>query len=314
MRKEWILGKIFISHSSRDKRFVRLLAARLWEEGYQIWLDEKELVPGDALAERLSDALAQSRVVAVVITPNSIASNWLKFELNKATEKMVKGECRLIPLLRGDVEPPNELKSLIYADFRKSFSTGMKAVLAALNAEASHALRGSWAELRVLLGEVFDHEGNASKVGGYDSLDWDYVQIEGVFDRAQGDPFDDADIIYDIVHDYLGKREPLDGHWWNEYLDSRNQYPASFHLVVSERPTNFARAASSQVSGKAQVSQSSSQVQVFYGAPLHGSPLIVVIADISKSDELSERRTVLEAARTEIVRVASQIGRYKKQA
>lgn len=91
---KWVLGKVFISHSSRDKAFVRRLAKRLWNEGYQVWLDEKELVPGDALAARLSDTLKESRVVIVVVTPHSVTSKWLSFELNKATERMVEGRCR----------------------------------------------------------------------------------------------------------------------------------------------------------------------------------------------------------------------------
>jgi len=84
---------------------VRQLARRLSQEGSQVWLDEKELVPGDQLAARLSDALDHCRIIIVVVTANSHESNWLKFELNKATERMIKGECRLIPVLRGKVEP-----------------------------------------------------------------------------------------------------------------------------------------------------------------------------------------------------------------
>ena len=299
MWKKWILGKVFISHSSKDKPFVRRLAERLWKEGYQVWLDEKELVPGDALAARLSDALAQSRVVAVVVTPNSLNSRWLKFELNKAAEKMVKGECRLIPILKGDVELPNELHSLIYADFRTSFSRGMKAVLAALETEASQSLQGSWAELRVLLGEVFDHEGNASLTSEYDSLDYDFVQIEGIVDPAHTD--DEADIVYDLVHDYLGKQEPLGDPWWREYLDARERYPTSFYLIVSERPIDF-RAAS--------VSSNSNHVRVFI-SPSYGGPQVVVVADLSHSNITTEKRRILEAARGELVRVAIETGRYK---
>ena len=136
MLRKYMLGKVFISHSWKDKAFVRRLAKTLWEEDYQVWLDEKELVPGDGLATRLSDALSQSRVVIVVVTPNSMDSRWLRFELNKATERMVQGNCRIIPALKGIVEPPSELKGVVYADFRRSFKKGLEAVLAALSKEA----------------------------------------------------------------------------------------------------------------------------------------------------------------------------------
>jgi len=132
MNRRTLLGKVFLSHSWKDKPFVRQLARRLWREGYGVWLDEKELVPGDQLAARLSEAIDLCRVVIIVVTPTSVDSNWLKFELNKATERMVHGYCRLIPVLRGKVEVPQQLKGLIYADFRKSFARGFDAVAAAL--------------------------------------------------------------------------------------------------------------------------------------------------------------------------------------
>jgi len=44
------LGKIFVSYSWLDKQFVRRLVARLEKSGYLIWLDEKELAPGDRLS------------------------------------------------------------------------------------------------------------------------------------------------------------------------------------------------------------------------------------------------------------------------
>ena len=119
-------------------------------------------MPGDGLATRLSDALSQSRVVIVVVTPNSIDFRWFRFELNKATERMVQGNCRIIPALKGKVEPPSELKGLVYADFRRSFKKGLEAVLAALSKEADAVVIGSWRELECFVEETFDNHGFAS--------------------------------------------------------------------------------------------------------------------------------------------------------
>jgi TIR domain len=80
-----LLGKVFISHASTDKPFVRRLVSRLQMEGFQVWLDEHELHVGDQLAEEISKALSSSQVVLVVVSKASIKSRWLKFELNKAT-------------------------------------------------------------------------------------------------------------------------------------------------------------------------------------------------------------------------------------
>lgn len=294
MRKKWILGKVFTSHSSKDKPFVRRIAKRLWKEGYQVWLDEKERVPGDALAARLSDALAQSRVVAVVVTPNSLGSRWLKFELNKAAERMVKGECRLIPILLGDVEPPNELKGVIYADFRSSFRDGVRSVLAALETESTLALRGSWAELPALIEEVFDEEGTTSVMGVYESFSFDFVQLEGLVDVAYSG--NDAEIVYDIVHDYLGTKEPISEPWWSEYLAARERYPSSFYLIVSERPVDFSACA---------VSSNSREIHVFAN-----HSYFVVVVDVSSASEAAQKLEILQAAREEFVDAATNIVRH----
>jgi hypothetical protein len=102
--KKHLLGKVFISHSSIDKPFVRRLARRLEKEGFGIWLDERELVAGDSLGKKISEALDSARAVLAVASKASIESRWLEFEVNKATSRMVKGECRVIPVV---IDKPN---------------------------------------------------------------------------------------------------------------------------------------------------------------------------------------------------------------
>lgn len=133
------LGKVFVSHSSLDKRFVRRLVKRLADEGFETWLDEKELRAGDALGAEIAKALSQARVVLVVVSSASVKSKWLRYELNLATGRMVKGECRLIPVVIGDVEPPPEVAGLLYADFRSKFSLGWRGMVTALQYERGRA-------------------------------------------------------------------------------------------------------------------------------------------------------------------------------
>lgn len=101
-----LIGKVFISHSSIDKAFVRRISRRLQKDGYQVWLDEKELVPGDKLAESVSKALDSSSVVLVIVSSAAIKSKWLAFELNKATQKMIEGRCRVIPIIKEKAHLP----------------------------------------------------------------------------------------------------------------------------------------------------------------------------------------------------------------
>src|SRR5713101_4822604 len=93
------------------------------------------------VAQRLADALAQSKAVLIVVSAASVKSNWLAFELNKATERMVKGDCRVIPAVKEKVGPPPEVRGLLYADFTGRFDLGLTSVLTALSMTHTNWLR-----------------------------------------------------------------------------------------------------------------------------------------------------------------------------
>jgi TIR domain len=297
--KKYILGKVFISHSSKDKPFVRRLAQRLWREGYQVWLDEKELVPGDALATRLSDALKEARVVIVVVTPASRRSKWLAFELNKATERMVKGKCRVIPVLNGRVALPAELEGVVYADFRQSPRKGMASLLAALEAEADQALRGSWLELDAMIEESFDSSGSASRLGGYESIDYTFVTLNCLKRPGREQLIRGEEIVYDTVLDYGSRGEPIDEEWWSEYCDVQDRYGEVFHLVVSERPIAIS---------DLQQSCDFDRVSYFVKGVGGHFPFCVVVAELHGIQGAKEKRTVIEQAREQIILLAKQMG------
>jgi hypothetical protein len=61
---------LFLSHSSRDKTFVRQLADDLTFCEIDVWLDEWELQVGDSLHDLIGNALEQSRFIGVVIGDN----------------------------------------------------------------------------------------------------------------------------------------------------------------------------------------------------------------------------------------------------
>lgn len=113
------LGKVFISHTAADKPFVRRLAARLEKSHFPVWLDEHDLIAGDPLPESIGKALQAAKVVLVVVSKASVASKWLRYELNVATERMIKGECRVIPIVIDETPLPAEVRGLLYADCRK---------------------------------------------------------------------------------------------------------------------------------------------------------------------------------------------------
>ena len=78
----------FISHNHADKDWARHLAERVAGvdyEGRQLrpWLDEQFLDPGELGREaELTSALDRSRTLLLVLSPASVASRWVNFELD----------------------------------------------------------------------------------------------------------------------------------------------------------------------------------------------------------------------------------------
>lgn len=126
---------IFLSHSSRDKFFVRELAERLQQHGIGVWLDEAEINVGDSLTEKIGEAIDDTDYVGVVLSHNSVSSEWVQRELQIATQKELhRRQVVILPILLEPVEVPAFLRDKRYADFttperfESSFTELLKAV------------------------------------------------------------------------------------------------------------------------------------------------------------------------------------------
>lgn len=129
------MPSIFLSHNSKDKFFVRELADRLSKMGVKVWLDEAEIKVGDSLTEKIGKAIEEMDFVGVVLSKNSINSQWVQKELQIALqEEFRKNRVVVLPLLIEPVELPPFLKDKLYADFttpekfKESFPKLLKAL------------------------------------------------------------------------------------------------------------------------------------------------------------------------------------------
>ena len=289
-----LLQKIFISHSTVDKPFVRRLARRIEAAGFSVWLDEHELVAGDKLSERISAAVAKAKVVLVVASPASVKSKWFRYELNIAAEQMIQGKCRVIPILMTDCAIPSAMHGLLYADFRMSFARGMKALLTALQHEASRAAKaaGFWARARDTVSRVFGGTGFSSGGGDFESFDYDFVTV-AASNRRSGEAY----VVYDVVSDHLKRRRPIDDSWWDEYVNVRQRNEEDLFLVVSERPVEL----SVEWTG---APGNCVKYRRFEKDVLGREVGHVVFADTSHTRTDRGREAILKQARTLLVRLA----------
>jgi hypothetical protein len=233
------LGKVFISHTSADKPFVRRLAARLKKEGFDYWLDEHDLIAGDPLPATIAKALQAAKVILIVISKASVASNWLRYELNVATARMIKGECRVIPIVTDETPLPAEVTALLYADCRKGLASGMPSILTALKHEARRAdMEHSFSSrINRLVDEIFGGRGWVGTLK-YRGQDWEIITMP--IPDLDGEEWD---AFYDTIPDYgrkwSGKSEPLDEGWLAEFERGVKDTEPNFALIVSERPVQF---------------------------------------------------------------------------
>jgi len=110
--------RAFISYSSTDRALARRIAEMLRTRGFDIWIDEGELGPGDSLASSIASAIGQINLFVVILTKYSVSSKWVKFELEQALNRMVGGEVKIAPLRFDDSEVPEYLKGQTWGDVR----------------------------------------------------------------------------------------------------------------------------------------------------------------------------------------------------
>jgi hypothetical protein len=109
--------KAFLSHASADKeRIVRPLDSLLRARGIDVWLDERDLLPGrNLVAEIFTHGISKSDVVIVVLSKNSIERPWFTEELSVAVVQKINGLVKLIiPVVVDGVQPPAALVATVW--------------------------------------------------------------------------------------------------------------------------------------------------------------------------------------------------------
>jgi formylglycine-generating enzyme required for sulfatase activity len=108
-----ILLRIFLCHSSEDKPAIRKLYLRLRAEGFDPWVDEEKLLPGQDWQLEISKAVRASGVVIVCLSRRAVnkagyIQKEIKFALDIADEQP-EGKIFLIPVKLEECVIPERL-------------------------------------------------------------------------------------------------------------------------------------------------------------------------------------------------------------
>lgn len=124
--------KVFISHSSQDKDFVDELANNLMSNSISVWYDKWEIKVGDSLINKINDGINECSFMIVVLSENSISSDWVQIELNAGLMmNLEKKSVKILPLLLHNVKDkiPPLFKDKKYAVFTEDYNFGFNEIL-----------------------------------------------------------------------------------------------------------------------------------------------------------------------------------------
>jgi hypothetical protein len=137
--------KAFISHSSKDKEFTLRLATDLrTRAGIDAWLDQWEINPGDRIPERIEEGLSEADVFILVLSPDSVNSQWVEYERQawltmqideekRAREVSRPPTRRLIPVLHRDCQKPAFLQPIHHVRITdQDYEDGFKQLVSAI--------------------------------------------------------------------------------------------------------------------------------------------------------------------------------------
>ncbi|MGB8646188.1 MAG: toll/interleukin-1 receptor domain-containing protein [Anaerolineae bacterium] len=92
----------FISYSSKDEEFVRRLHADLQAKGVRVWFAPEDLEIGQPIIAGIDAAIRSYDKLMVILSENSIHSEWVNFEVTNAIDRERKQKRRTLFPIRID--------------------------------------------------------------------------------------------------------------------------------------------------------------------------------------------------------------------
>ena len=112
---------IFISYRTTHSDWVTILATNLKKQGYDIFLDQWELIPGQRFSPQIYDALKSSHCAILVATPDAADSGWVQQELDVMQIQMNRREGFFyIPVIMGEFPDFPFIETIQAVDFGDS--------------------------------------------------------------------------------------------------------------------------------------------------------------------------------------------------
>jgi hypothetical protein len=123
--------EVFLSHSNLDRPFATSIAEMLRQHGVPVWYSQTDIIGAQQWHDEIGAALKRCDWFAVIVSPSSINSMWVKRELLYVLNRN-RFESRIIPILIDDCDYERlswTLSSFQMVDFTAGFQPGCISLL-----------------------------------------------------------------------------------------------------------------------------------------------------------------------------------------
>lgn len=121
-------GYVFLSYSRRDERFAIGMASDLMRHGVRVWIDQREIKPGENWVAGIADGIEDTDALIVVLSRHALASEFVNQEVNSALQLGKP----LFPVLHKTCQIPEALSQINAIDFRKDYQAALGRLIASL--------------------------------------------------------------------------------------------------------------------------------------------------------------------------------------
>lgn len=103
------MRNVFISYARSDSGEAERLVKSLRAINVTGWLDQADIAAGESISSAVRDAIVRSSAVVVLLSPNSLRSEWVQFEIG-AAEALEK---KIIPVIVSGEHLEKELPDIL---------------------------------------------------------------------------------------------------------------------------------------------------------------------------------------------------------
>ena len=127
---------VFISHANEDNAAAKRLAKRLKDDGFDPWVDEERLLPGQDWGLEIEKAMRESGAILLCFSQESVSKeSYIQKEYKRAMriqEEKPEGTIFVIPVRLDNCELPFYLREIQWVDYPEGYDR----LVAALNVRA----------------------------------------------------------------------------------------------------------------------------------------------------------------------------------